>query len=139
MSKSRKIAGLWLLCILLGMAAAGCSVEEKNDRKLKDMEFTVISEKEMPKELARIVEEKKTEEMKLTYLTDDYLYIIRGYGKQKTGGYSIRVKDLYLAENAVYLKTELIGPGENDTVQEAESHPYIVIKTEKTEDVVVFE
>ena len=139
MNKYRKIACLLLFLILFGAVSAGCSVEEKNDKKLKDMEFTVISEKEIPDELKKIVEEKKKEEMKLTYLTDDSLYIVRGYGAQETGGCSIQVKDLYLAQNAVYLRTELIGPGEGDADQKAKSYPYVVIKTEKTEDVVVFE
>ena len=125
--------------MLAAVLVCGCKVEEKNDKKLREMEFTVISEKEVPEELKKIIEEKKTNEMKLTYMTDKNLYIVRGYGQQKTGGYSIKVKDLYLTENAVYLKTELMGPGEGDTTKKAKSYPYIVVKTEKTEDVVVFE
>lgn len=139
MQKKRKIiqcGAVFLLAVVLG---CGCKVEEKNDKKLKEMEFTVISQKEVPEELQKIIEEKKTDEMKLTYLTSENLYIVRGYGQQKTGGYSIKVKELYLTENAVYLETELIGPGGGDTAKKAKSYPYIVVKAERTEDVVVFE
>lgn len=139
MGKRKRIVCLGILLMLFGIASCGCGIEEKNDKKLKDMEFTIVSDKEVPEELGKIIEEKKNDEMKLTYLTDDSLYIVRGYGQQKTGGYSIKVKDLYLAENAVYLESELVGPGENDVTEKAKSYPYIVIKTEKTEDVVVFE
>ncbi|MGN0290571.1 MAG: protease complex subunit PrcB family protein [Lachnospiraceae bacterium] len=139
MSKTRKIIQTGVILMLAAVLVCGCKVEEKNDKKLREMEFTVISEKEVPEELKKIIEEKKTNEMKLTYMTDKNLYIVRGYGQQKTGGYSIKVKDLYLTENAVYLKTELMGPGEGDTTKKAKSYPYIVVKTEKTEDVVVFE
>ena len=94
---------------------------------------------ELPDELKKIIEEKKQKEMKLTYMSGDKLYIVRGYGVQKTGGYSIQVKDLYQAKNAVYFKSELIGPGEKDVSEKVESYPYIVVSTEKTEDIVVFE
>lgn len=139
MGKRKRIVCLGILLMLFGIASCGCGIEEKNDKKLKDMEFTIVSDKEVPEELGKIIEEKKNDEMKLTYLTDDSLYIVRGYGQQKTGGYSIKVKDLYFAENAVYLESELVGPGENDVTEKAKSYPYIVIKTEKMEDVVVFE
>ena len=130
---------LGILLTLLMMTAGGCKVEEKDDAKVSDMKFTVISEKELPDELKKIIEEKKQKEMKLTYMSGDKLYIVRGYGVQKTGGYSIQVKDLYQAKNAVYFKSEMIGPGENDVSEKVESYPYIVVSTEKTEDIVVFE
>ena len=141
---------LGILLMLLATTVGGCKVEEKDDAKVSDMKFTVISEKELPDELKKIIEEKKQKEMKLTYMSGDKLYIVRifslfcnhevcGYGVQKTGGYSIQVKDLYQAKNAVYFKSELIGPGENDVSEKVESYPYIVVSTEKTEDIVVFE
>lgn len=122
-------------CLLL----CGCKVEEGSSQKVKELEYAVVSEKELPEELKKAIEEKKENEMEITYENDDALYIVRGYGKQQTGGYSIQVKKLYQAKNAVYLETELIGPGEKDVKKEAKSYPYIVVKTEKTEDVVVFE
>ena len=138
MGKRKKILCLGILLMLLGIANCGCGIEEKNDKKLKDLEFTIVSDKEVPEELDKIISEKRKDEMKLTYMTDDNLYIVRGYGQQKTGGYSIKVKELYQAENAVYLDSELVGPGENDVTEKAKSYPYIVLKMEKTEDVVVF-
>lgn len=139
MEKWKRTVRLGALLMFLGILVCGCGVEEKNDKKLKEMEFTVVSDQEVPEELKKIIQEKKKDEMKLTYLTDENLYIVRGYGQQKTGGYSIQVKDLYLTDSAVYLETELMGPGENDSAKKAKSYPYLVVKTEKTEDVVVFE
>ncbi len=139
MEKWKRAIRLGGLLMFLGVLICGCTVVEQKDKKLKEMEFTVISDQEVPQELKKIIQEKKKDEMKLTYLTDENLYIVRGYGQQKTGGYSIQVKDLYLTESAVYLETELMGPGENDATEKAKSYPYLVIKTEKTEDVVVFE
>jgi len=139
MNKLRKGMSLGILLLLFCVLGGGCGIEEKNDKKVKELDYDIISEKEIPEELKKAIEEKKENEMKLTYATDDGLYIVRGYGKQKTGGYSIQIKELYMAKNAVYLKTELIGPSETDVKEKAKSYPYIVIKTEKTEDVVVFD
>ena len=130
---------LGILLTMLMMTAGGCKVEEKDDAKVSDMKFTVISEKELPDELKKIIEEKKQNDIILTYMSGIILYFVRCYVVQNSGGYSIQVKDLYQAKNAVYFKSELIGPGENDVSEKVESYPYIVVSTEKTEDVVVFE
>lgn len=83
---------------------------------------------------------KKTEAFKLTYSDKEYLYICIGYGEKETGGYSIAVNELYLTDNAVYVETELLGPGpENKTNNPTPSYPYIVIKTEYLEQTVIFE
>lgn len=139
MNKLRRGISLGILLLLFGILAGGCGIEEKNDKKVKELDYDIVSEKEIPEELKKAMKEKKENEMKLTYATDDALYIVRGYGEQKSGGYSIQVTEFYMAKNAVYLKTELIGPGETDVKEKAKSYPYIVIKTEKTEDVVVFD
>ena len=51
---------------------------------------------EIPEELKTIIDQKKTGEFKLTYADQDELYIVVGYGKQLTGGYSIQFPDVYL-------------------------------------------
>ena len=56
------------------------------------------------------------------------LYLIRGYGKQMSGGYSIQVTDLSVSSSAVFFCTKLVGPDE-ETVGGEPSYPYIVVKT----------
>ena len=85
MRRLKTMMCLGILLTMLMMTAGGCKVEEKDDAKVSDMKFTVISEKELPDELKKIIEEKKQKEMKLTYMSGDKLYIVRGYGVQKTG------------------------------------------------------
>lgn len=77
--------------------------------------------------------------MKLTYSNSEYLYIVAGYGEQRSGGYSITVDELYLTENSIYIKTTLIGPGADEKVTQAATWPYVVVKTELREEPVVFE
>ena len=57
---------------------------------------------------------------------------------QPTGGYSISVDELFLADNAVYIDTNLIGPSEKDYVTNAVTYPYVVVKTEFIDKTVVF-
>lgn len=79
----------------------GCSVEKADQDKVRDLEFAVVSEAELPEELAKLVAEKKAAPFKLTYSNDQGLYIVVGYGEQATGGYSIAVRELYLTENSI--------------------------------------
>ena len=129
---------LWSVVIIL-LALSGCSIEKVSAQKQDKIEYTILKEAEFPEKVQELIEENKTKEFQLTYQEQGNLYLIKGYGEQKTGGYSIQVKDLYQAKNAVYFKSELIGPGENDVSEKVESYPYIVVSTEKTEDIVVFE
>lgn len=95
----------------IGLAAAGCSIEDANGSKIEDVEFTVLEEEAVPEELKQEIEERKEMDFKLTYEDNGKLYIARGYGEKETGGYSISVKDVYLTQNTLCFVTTLIGPG----------------------------
>lgn len=126
-----------LLCAAVFLLCA-CSMSKEDGEKVQDLDFTVVGEKEIPPELLAMIEEKKTTAMKHTWTDDGYLYVIVGYGEQKTSGYSISVDEFYLGKNAVYVDTSLIGPSKEETVNETLTYPYLVIKTEKREEPVVF-
>lgn len=113
-------------------------MSKEDGEKVQDLDFTVVGEKEIPPELLAMIEEKKTTAMKHTWTDDGNLYVIVGYGEQKTSGYSISVDEFYLGKNAVYVDTSLIGPSKEETVNETLTYPYLVIKTEKREEPVVF-
>ena len=132
------MVGVWGLGMLL-FAFTGCTMLSEERVRLRDLEFTVLSEEKIPEELMAIIKEKKAEPFKLTYSDNEYLYISRGYGEQSTGGYSIAVNDLYLTDNAVYVSTSLLGPEAAPQKDDSPSYPYIVIKTEFLEETVIFE
>ncbi len=128
-----------MIFTLLLCSLTGCSISDGSATKLRDLEFTVVSEELLPDELKQLVEERKAGEFKITYTDADALYICTGYGEQPTGGYSIIVDELYLAEDAVYISTSLLGPAAGDAPAEAPSYPYLVVKTELLDKTVVFE
>ena len=117
----------------------GCSIQSDDNKKLNDLEFTVISQDEIPKELATQIEEEKVNELKLTYSDNENLYIARGYGTQETSGYSISVDEVYETENAVFFKSSLIGPAVGEKTDSNQSYPYVVIKMNWIDKNVVFE
>ena len=91
----------WCLTILAVLLLAGCGVETQDEERLQDLDFTVMDLEKVPEELRNVLEEKKSKSFKVTYEDEGYLYICVGYGEQKTSGYSISVKDLYLTKNAI--------------------------------------
>lgn len=126
------------LC-LVSVCIGGCGLKKTGAEKLRDLDYTVVGEQELPEELKAEIESRKAGDFKMTYLLDDALYIVRGFGMQETGGYSIQMQALYLAENAIYFEADLIGPENGAEVEKSVSYPYIVIKTERLTENVVFE
>ncbi|MCI8992875.1 MAG: protease complex subunit PrcB family protein [Eubacterium sp.] len=119
-------------CLLTGCRQQ--SMEEAG----KPLEYTVVEPDEVPAELQAKMEESKEAGFKLTYRTQESLYIAEGYGKQPTGGYSVAVRKLMLNDSAIDFETEMIGPQSGEKVSKEPSYPYIVVKTEYREQNVVF-
>lgn len=110
---------------------AGCSSAAGEDAKIRDLEFTVVCEDKLPKELLEAINAKKEGRFELAYSDSGYTYFCRGYGKQETGGYSIKVNALYQTKAGVVLDTEFLGPDKSENVPQSPSYPYIVVKTEE--------
>ena len=139
LGRIKQISGIGFIMILSIGMISGCTVEKTNRTKVRDLDYHVVTEEELPEEIKVQIEEKKAADFKMTYETPEYLYIVRGYGEQETGGYSIQLVELYLSNNAVFFKTSLIGPRKGENVVKSPSYPYIVIRTEKVDKNVVFE
>lgn len=122
-----------ILCL-----AAGCGLGS-GDGERTPLDFTVVSQEEMPQELAKVLEEHKKEEMQIVFQDKGSMYIMRGYGEQATGGYSIAVDECSEGEKNVHVATTLIGPEQADNIPKEPSYPVIVIKLENREKEVVFE
>lgn len=130
-------AAMLLLCVVL----TGCGMSGERNIKLRDLDFTVLSEEKIPEELKTVIAEKGSEPFRLTYRDNQNLYISIGYGEQKTGGYSIAVDELYLTDDAVHVSTSLLGPDITGQKSGAgkPTTPYIVIKTELLDKTVIYD
>lgn len=126
-----------MLFILLVLTA--CQAGRDNMKKLRDIEFTVVSPSEVPQELDALISEKKEEGFQLTYADKGYLYMAYGYGKRDTSGYSVEVEECYEAEDVICIKTNLLGPPKDEEIIEESTYPFVVVKIEYMEKNVVFE
>ena len=134
----RRFLRVCLICLLC-LVVYACGKKQDLLEKIRDLEYTVIVEDNIPQELLAKIEERKVDAFKLTFEDQGFLYICVGYGTQQTGGYSIAVNDLYETANAVYIDTNLIGPSPEEKSKPVESYPYVVVTLEFLEKPVVFE
>lgn len=141
-----KIGKTWIVSIIvlvvlivLGMQIQGCKFKIiPQEQERREVEFVIVSEECLPKEVVTLIENRKEEEMKLTYVDGEDRYIIIGYGKQNTGGYSIYIKELYATENALYIDTCLLGPSKESKPKNIPSYPVIVLQISEMGLPVVF-
>lgn len=126
-------------CVLLGLVLTlcGCSVIRIEEDKRSPVEYTVVQPEELPKEAAEMIERKKAKEFQMTYQAGEDFYLIKGYGQQLTGGFSIRAEEVSQSGNAVFFKTKLIGPEEKNPGAEP-SYPYIAVRIKYMEKPVQF-
>ena len=128
-----------VVLLVLGMQIQGCEFKIiPKEQERREVEFVIVSEDCISKEMQTLIESRKEEEMKLTYVDGENRYIIIGYGKQNTGGYSIYIKDLYATENALYVDTCLLGPKKGGKPKEIPSYPVIVLQISEMGLPVVF-
>ena len=127
---------IFLICGVILNTACG---REYDREKQNDIEYTIVSEEEMPQEIRQLIQESEKESFRKTYADKDYLYIIVGYGAQPTNSYSTEVEKLYESSNAKYVTTMLKGPSKTEKVLEVETYPVITIKIPYEEKPVVFQ
>ena len=100
MKRIRYIFIFAVTAIFFLAALTGCQFEETDSKKIKDLDYTVCDESKLPDELMQLINEKKKDPFKLTYRTNDYLYIVVGYGAQDRTDLNVVMTELYLTENA---------------------------------------
>ena len=54
-------------------------------------------------------------------------------------GYSVEVTELYETENAIFIHTNLLGPGKEEETKEITTFPYVVVKLKLIDKNVVFD
>lgn len=130
MKKRRAVFLLVMLGVFLLAALTGCQFEETNEKKVKDLDYTICDESKLPAELKEIIQEKRKEPFKLTYRTKDYLYIVVGYGAQDRMDLNVVMNELYLTENAIFVDTEMISEENRILADNKVTYPWIAVKCE---------
>lgn len=119
-----------MLCFLF--LVSGCSTRNPEEERTP-MDYTVADVQEIPENLLELIEKNKANEMRFSYTEGENLYLVRGYGEQATGGYSISVTECTEDETTIWLNTRLLGPEHKEKLSREPSCPYLVIKMELSE------
>ena len=137
--KLKRIGAGILLFLALCCFLGGCSIEKVRAGDGVKPEYTVMKEEDYPEKIKELISENREKEFQMTYQDQGCLYLLKGYGKQETGGYSIQIEDLSLWENAIHLKTVLMGPENREELTDEPSYPCLVVKMKYREEPVIFE
>lgn len=139
MKKIWSVITVGVCSLIVFFTMSGCQfriVPEEQEKE--EVSFVIVSEECLPNEVVQLIEKKKKEEIKLTYVDGENRYLIIGYGEQKTGGYSIYIKEFYATRNALYVDTCLMGPQTGEQKKACPSYPVIVLQISELGLPVVF-
>ena len=115
-------------------------ITDVSEGERKELSYAIVKPGDFPPEIDQILRKKKESAFQMAYESGDDLYILRGYGKQKSGGFSIQIEEVSKSENAVFVRTKLVGPAAKEEQKGAASCPYVVLKTKAAAGIsVVFE
>lgn len=127
------------IIMLLAALLCACGKDGTQEKKVSDVDFTVVNPEDIQEELMTHIEERKAEAFTLIYKDGENMFLTIGYGQQPSGGYSIKVNDLYLGDTSICVSTSLEGPPQDTEVEAAPSYPYIVLKMEMMDRPVIFD
>lgn len=125
--------------VILMILLTGCVTKHSRGSRIGDVEFTVTDREDVPQELKDMIEENKKTPFQMTYADQGQMYIAEGYGEQPTTGYSVEVSELYETEDALHIRTALLGPEKGEEIKEIATFPYVVVRLEYIEKDVLFD
>ena len=123
---------LTIVIIAMCLVTAACGRADTKSSNVSDVDYTVVDR-------AATIDARKESDFEISACIDGYTYIVKGYGKQPTGGYSIRVDRLQTNGTDMTMASTLIGPSAGEAVNKLATYPYIVLKTEATDNNILFE
>ena len=111
---------------------SGCGTEKEGKRG-KDLDYTVVPTEECPADFLAEINKKKINPFQMTYEDGEYCYLAVGYGEQETNGFSVRVLGLYEKGDGVVFETNLLGPEKENVIysrklEENQKNGYIKVE-----------
>ena len=82
----KKGRGRVLLAAVILMLLASCRITDVSEGERKELSYAIVKPGDFPPEIDQILRRKKESAFQMAYESGDDLYILRGYGKQKSGG-----------------------------------------------------
>lgn len=116
----------------------GCTASQTQEKTAEMVDFTVVEMRQIPEALSEIIEKNKKQEIRMSYSDGADLYLVRGYGEQKTGGCSIVVKSCTEDDEILCLNTQLLGP-QKEAASADPSYPCLIIKMKMREKEILID
>ena len=124
MKKKRR--GRVLLAAVILMLLASCRITDVSEGERKELSYAIVKPGDFPPEIDQILRRKKESAFQMAYESGDDLYI--------------QIEEVSKSENAVFVRTKLVGPAAKEEQKGAASCPYVVLKTKAAAGIsVVFE
>ncbi len=140
--RSYRLAVLTALCAVaavLLVLLTGCIARHDGGEKIRNLDFTVVDREDVPQELKDMIEQSRETPFQITYADQGQLYIAEGYGEQPTTGYSVEVLELSETEDALHIRTNLLGPEKGEEIKEIATFPCVVVQLEYIDKDVLFD
>lgn len=138
MKRIKYLSVFIVLSIFLLATLTSCKFEETNEKKIKDLDYTICDESKLPEALVELINERKKEPFKLSYRTKDYLYIVVGYGAQDRTDLSVVMSELYLTENSIIVNTDMNSIEDTILEDNKVTYPWLAVKCEHYDLPVIF-
>ena len=71
------------ICMMLTVLLCACTGNDMMEKKVRDLDFTVVSTEDISEELKSHIDERKEETFTLIYRDGENMYLIVGYGSQE--------------------------------------------------------
>ena len=116
---SKRKKAVAVLCIILAAAIAGVVVMCVMNSS-KKIEFTVLEDKNIPKEIERA----------LACIVDDKVYVVVTRGEKTTSGYEVDIDKMIMNDDKLEVYAAYTDPKEGKAVSQVLTYPYAVAETE---------
>ena len=127
-SKRKKAAAV--LCIILAAAIAGVVVMCVMNSS-KKIEFTVLEDKNIPKEIeTQVLPEYRNLERALACIVDDKVYVVVTRGEKTTSVYEVDIDKMIMNDDKLEVYAAYTDPEEGKAVSQVLTYPYAVAETE---------
>ena len=69
----------------LALSIVGCGMMRQKTEEGTPVDYTVVKKADYPKEIQEFIEQKRQEKFQVSFLCQENLYLVKGYGIQSTG------------------------------------------------------
>ena len=126
---------MWSLLLI-----SGCNFIRIEEEPRKPLEYSIVKNEEIPDRTGCPDTGEKENEFQLTYQCEKDLFLVKGYGEQMSGGYSISVERTGVDFPGCFFPDNCCWGHQNEKITiSPPSYPYIVVKTEYRKEPVIFE